>query len=362
VPTTIISADSHITEAPDTYTAYISPSYRDQAPRIVHDDRLGDVFDAPGMRPVPLGLVAAAGKPAEQITYTGVSFEELHRGGWDPHARIGDQQRDGVDGEILYPTVGMVLCNHPDRDYMKACFDAYNRWIAEYCAPHPDRLFGIGQTAMRSPEEGIADLEAIQALGLRGVMMPGIPGVEDYDSQAYDGFFEAAADLGLPLSFHILTGPAERTRGPKLNGFLSIVRQCQDVMGTLVLGGVFERHPRLRVVCVEADAGWVPHYMYRMDHAWKRHRNWLPAGALTRLPSEYFRDHIYVTFQDDWVAFKVTHLLNVERLMWANDFPHSDSTWPWSQELLAEHTAALSQYERDRILHDNVAELYGLTI
>ena len=115
-------------------------------------------------------------------------------------------------------------------------------------------------------------------------------------------------------------------------------------MGTLVLGGVFERHPKLRVVCVEADAGWVPHYMYRMDHAYKRHRNWLPAGqALSKLPSEYFAENIYTTFQDDWVAFKTADLMNWHRLMWANDFPHSDSTWPWSQEMLAEHAADLTR-------------------
>ena len=115
-------------------------------------------------------------------------------------------------------------------------------------------------------------------------------------------------------------------------------------MGTLVLGGVFERHPKLRIVCVEADAGWVPHYMYRMDHAYKRHRNWLPPGqALSKLPSEYFAENIYTTFQDDWVAFKTADLMNWRRLMWANDFPHSDSTWPWSQEMLAEHTTDLTR-------------------
>ena len=117
-----------------------------------------------------------------------------------------------------------------------------------------------------------------------------------------------------------------------MNGFLSIIRGCQDIMGTLVLGGVFERHPDLKVVCVEADAGWVPHYMYRMDHAYKRHRYWLPAGQeLSKLPSEYFRENIYTTFQDDWVAFQTADLMNWRRLLWANDFPHSDSTWPESQ-------------------------------
>jgi predicted TIM-barrel fold metal-dependent hydrolase len=81
---------------------------------------------------------------------------------------------------------------------------------------------------------------------------------------------------------------------------------------------------------------------------------------LSKLPSEYFRKNIYMTFQDDWVAFKVANLLNPKRLLWANDFPHSDSTWPWSQEMLAEHTADLTPEQRDWILHDNVVELYGL--
>jgi len=360
----IISADSHITEPANTYIDFIDPKFRGVAPRLVNNAEAGDVFIIDGMKqPVPMGLVAAAGKPVEEIRVKGVRFEEMHRGGWDPKARLADQDRDGVTAEILYPTVGMVICNHEDADYKQACFEAYNRWIAEYCAVHPDRLLGCGQTAMRSPEDGIRDLEAIAKLGLRGVMMPGNPAVEDYDSTVYDAFWDRAVELGLPLSFHILTTrESAPVRGPKMNGFLAIIRGCQDVMGTLVLGGVFERHPGLKIVCVEADAGWVPHYMYRMDHAYKRHRNWLPAGqTLSKLPSEYFAEHIYTTFQDDWVAFQTADLMNWRRLMWANDFPHSDSTWPWSQRILGDLTDKLSQEQRDWILHDNVAELYGLT-
>jgi len=362
----IISADSHITEPPDTYVDRIDPKWRDRAPRMEHHEKLGDIFVIDGLaRPVPMGLVAAAGKPAEEIRITGVRFDELHRGGWDPVARLGDQDRDGVAAEVIYPTVGMVLCSHKDFDYKKACFDAYNRWIAEYCGTAPTRLLGVGQTAMRSPKEGIEDLKAIQALGLRGVMMPQDPATEDYDSLIYDEFWRAAIDLQIPLSFHILTGRDEimRPRGPKMNGFLQIIRGCQDIMGTLILGGVFERHPELRVVCVEADAGWVPHYMYRMDHAYKRHRNWLPPGqALSKLPSEYFRENIYTTFQDDWVAFQVADLMNWRRLLWANDFPHSDSTWPWSQEMLAEQCRHLTPEQREAILCQNVAELYRIDL
>ena len=361
----VISADSHITEPPGTYVERCDHRFRERAPRMVRDPKLGDMFVVDGMnRPILMGLVAAAGKSAEQLAVGGVKFEEMHRGGWDPEARLAEQERDGVSAEILYPTVGMLLCNHPDFDYKKACFDAYNLWIAEYCAAHPDRLIGVGQTAMRSVDEAIADLRRTKELGLRGVMMPGNPALSDYDDPIYDPFYQAAIDLELPLSFHILTTRQDRfeTRGPRLNSFLSIIRGCQDIIGTFILGGVFERHPKLKVVCVEADAGWVPHYMYRMDHAYDRHRYWLPAGALSKMPSEYFRENVYLTFQDDWVAFRVTGLCNVRRLMWASDFPHSDSTWPHSREILREHTAELGAEERDLILHDNVAELYRLSI
>src|SRR6266404_4694525 len=225
----IISADSHITEPPDTYTARIDARFRDRAPRLVHDAKRGDLFVIDGLdKPIPMGLIAAAGKPAEELTMFGARFEDLHRGGWDPEARLADQARDGVSAEVIYPTVGMMICNHPDFDYKQACFDAYNLWIAEYCAAHPDRLLGIGQTAMRSVDDGIRDLRRIRELGLRRVMLPGNPAVADYHDPVYAPFYEAAIDLGLPLSFHILTSQQDtfKVRGPKLNAFMSIIRGC----------------------------------------------------------------------------------------------------------------------------------------
>jgi predicted TIM-barrel fold metal-dependent hydrolase len=186
----------------------------------------------------------------------------------------------------------------------------------------------------------------------------------------YDAFWEAAVDVGLPVSFHILTGGAggiasDAYRGPKMNSFLGIIRGNQDLIGTLIYGGVFERHPELDIVCVEADAGWAPHWMYRADHAYERHRNWLGEVELSRMPSEYFREHVYLTFQDDLVAFQMIDLpdsvgVAVDHLLWANDHPHSDATWPHSQALLAEHTAHMDADQRDRILRRSSAELYGI--
>jgi predicted TIM-barrel fold metal-dependent hydrolase len=356
-----ISADSHITEPPDCYTAHIDPKFRDVAPHIVNDAKLGDIYVVEGMkRTIPMGLVAAAGRDPSTLRMTGGKFEDLHRGGWDSKVRLTDQDRDGVGAEIIYPTVGMVLCNHHDLDYKTACFEAYNRWLAEYVSHAPDRLIGMGQTAVRTVKEGVADFQRIKDMGFKGVMMPGMPGVSDYDDPIYDPLWEASVALDLPLSFHILTTAAERPRGPKFNSFLSIIRGCQDILSTMIFGGVFARFPALKVACVEADAGWAPHFMYRMDHAYKRHRYWLEGKELPRMPSDYFRDNIRLTFQDDHVAFQLADMLGPNQLMWANDFPHSDSTWPWSQEVIAEQTSHMRPEQKQRVLRDNVREFYGL--
>jgi predicted TIM-barrel fold metal-dependent hydrolase len=367
-----ISADSHVTEPGDCYEPRIDPRFRDRAPKAVTHDTMGAVMlidNGPTL--VPYGMVAAAGRPVDKVgPFQYVGWDELHQGGFDPKARLAEQDRDGVAAEVLYPSVGMLLCNLADADYKKACFDAYNLWMAEFQETAPQRLIGIGQTALRSVDEGIEDLQRIKALGLRGVMVPGIAACHadgDYDDPRWDPFWRCAVALDLPLSFHILTSGndglmAPQYRGPKMNSFLGIIRGCQDIIGTLIFGGVFERVPELKVVCVEADAGWAAHWMYRADHAMTHHRNWLGHAKLSRLPSEYFRANVSVTFQDDWVAFQTTHLVNHERLLWASDHPHADSTFPNSQRVLAEQTAHLADDVRDDIVWRNCARLYNLDV
>lgn len=80
------------------------------------------------------------------------------------------------------------------------------------------------------------------------------------------------------------------------------------------------------------------------------------------MPSEYIASNIWLTFQDDWVAFKVANLMNPKRLVWANDFPHSDATWPWSQEMLQKHTGGLTNEQMRWIMRDNIIECYNLPV
>lgn len=140
------SADSHITEPPHCYVDYIDPKFHNRAPRMERRNKTGDAFVIEGLAsPIPMGLVAAAGKTPSRITTHGVAFEDLGRSGWDAKFRVADQERDAVAAEFIYPTVGMMLCNHPDLDLKKACFEAYNLWWREYCGEAPDRLYGLAQ-------------------------------------------------------------------------------------------------------------------------------------------------------------------------------------------------------------------------
>lgn len=124
-----ISADSHIVEPANCYSDYIISKYKDSAPTIKRDATGNDVYVIPGMTStIPLGLVAAAGLTPEELAERrqGCTFDQLHKSGSDATYRVADQDRDGVVAEILYPSVGMALCNHPDFAYKTACFHAYN--------------------------------------------------------------------------------------------------------------------------------------------------------------------------------------------------------------------------------------------
>ncbi|WP_156680726.1 amidohydrolase family protein [Sphingomonas profundi] len=362
-----VSADSHVTEPPGCFLDRIDRRYADRAPRLIDDPAKGATFLVDGLEPIRVG--SAAGISADDLAKPMVrTFDKMHRGGWDAKARLADMDRDGVHAEVVYPTVGMVLYLLEDRAFMSACFDAYNGWLEGYCADVPDRLFGVGQTAGRSPAALIRDFEDAKRRGFKSIMMPTEPEIADYDDPMYDEVWAAAVALDLPLSFHVLTHTRKGqvfhagVRGSKLNNIMNVIRANQDILGVLVFGGVFERHPALKVVFVEGDAGWLPHFMHRADHSYDRYAKMLKSTPLSRAPSDYIRANLYFTFQDDKAAFQVSHLLNHKRLLWATDFPHTDSTWPHSMALLEDYTKGLDRAVIKDIVHDNVVALYDLKL
>jgi len=358
----LFSADSHVVETEDCF-AEIDPKFRDRRPRAAFDPKAGAIMLVPGMDfAVPAGALSRAGRPYESWNLP-VPWSELHPAGHDPKARLAVQDEEGIKGEVLYPSVGMVICLHRDPDYRKACFDAYNRWLAGFCATDPKRLLGIGMAAVRTPQEGVREVEQLRAMGMKGVMLCGDAVFEDYDHPSYDPLWEASVALGMPINFHILTGRESygmAVRGPKIIQQIVTVRGNQNIIMMMIFGGVLDRHPKLRVIMVENDAGWIPHFCFRMDHAWERHRWSLEAGSIQRRPSEYMDECVYATFQDDSSVRHVIGAVNLERILWASDFPHGDGTYPHSRRIVDEVTQGMTPEQRRAVVYGNAAALYGL--
>jgi len=365
LPKSLISADSHVVERQSAFLD-IDPKFRDRIPFELTTPELGAALMIDGLFPMGYGRSVGAGRPLQDLGKK-VAWEDVNPAAFDSATRLDVQDQDGVTAEVIFPTVGMFLHGHPDIDYAKACLDAYNRWMVEYCSKDPDRLIGVAQISMRTIADGLKELEEAHKAGFKAVMLPGEPMVEDYDHPMYDEFWAACVQYNLPVNFHILSSRKEmaearvKPRGPHICGHHRFVRGNQDVISLFIFGGVFERNPKLQVVAVESDASWVPHFLTRMDNSYHRYF-YMENVTLPEEPSAYFRRNVYVTMQDDYPVGQMTHILPMDRVLWANDFPHGDAIWPYSSDVLRRLTKDMSDEHIKMIVHDNTAKLYGLTV
>ena len=242
----------------------------------------------------------------------------MRSGGWDPVARLADMDMDGIAAEVLYPSVGMTLAQSTDVDYQLACIRAYNDWLVEYCDGGQGRLVGLAM--IPTVDVGAARDEVDRTrgrTGLRGAMVPGMPAEGHYAEARFDPLWAAFAEREMPVSFHILTGamggdPTLRS-GILMMTVMSIVQQMQQTLALLIFGGVFDRHPSLRVRLRRARRRMGRALAYRLDQMYERHHNWLGRNAapIRRQPSEYLRDNCWFTFQKDPVAVET-------RIGWAS--------------------------------------------
>ena len=192
--------------------------------------------------------------------------------------------------------------------------------------------------------------------------------------EAWEPLWEAAAEAALPIGFHL--GGGLRTvafSGPKAThaGNMGVRVACSTLqmdepLAAVIFSGALERHPRLRIVLAETGIGWLPYMLERMDDTYRKFLDaeefWRGHGGLqlTRPPSAYFRRQVWATFQTDHLGLRVVDLLGDDRVMWASDYPHADSTWPESQGAIAENFEGVAAGSRHRILCENARDLYGL--
>jgi len=375
----LISADSHVLEPVDLWPARIEKRYRERAPHVIQQEDGRDLFVCEEIKPFPVSGLAVAGvDPKEYGKRMFTGYAGIRSSGWDPVERLRDQERDGVIAEVLYPSLGMPLYGLSDGGFRAACFRAYNDWLAEFCSHSPGRFAGIALVPMDEVDAAVAELQRCARLGLRGAMIWGVPPEERrYDHESWNPLWACAQDLGLPLSLHILTGARGMgvTRSVMWD-YPFLPHALERTIGDLIFGGVLARYPRLRFVSAENDIGWIGHFLQRMDHSWDKYKYLEAAGTermgplegapvskdgpISEPPSFYFRRQISATFQEDPIGVRTRHDIGVSNLMWASDFPHSDSTWPNSRDVVERDFAGVPEEERRAIVGGNCAKLYGL--
>jgi predicted TIM-barrel fold metal-dependent hydrolase len=287
----------------------------------------------------------------------------VRAGGYDPATRLADMDADGIAAEVLYPSVALQAFRVRDAALQQECFRIYNDWLAGFCGGAPERLCGIASISLFDVEAGTRELERAARLGLRGAMVWAAPPAGDsYARPSYERFWAAAQATAMPVSLHIGTTQELAAPGESIAvAFMLTILPVQRALAQMILGGVLERFPRLRLVSVENEIGWLPHFLARLDHGADKYRR-VANLELSLRPSEYFRRQVSATFQEDRIGIEARSRIGVSSLMWASDYPHGDSTWPRSQEVIARDFADVPEGERARILGANVARVYGLEV
>src|SRR5687768_8158151 len=203
----VIDADGHVLEPVDLFETYIDPAFREGAPRLVIDtdgkERLlieGEIYGSPK----GLGILGGVGARQGSVDEGSMKYVEGRPGGFDPHARIPDMDLDGIDAAFLYPSIGLFSGAIKDPKLAAAVCRAYNRWLADYCKPYPDRLFGVAMLPMQSVDLAIAEMRyARNQLGmLSGFLRPNPYNNLMLGDAAYDPFWTVAQELDFPIGVH----------------------------------------------------------------------------------------------------------------------------------------------------------------
>ena len=364
-----ISADSHVVE-PAEFFAPLADMFGDKAPRVViPDPALGPKLDLGNGK---LGI-SISGLLQQNIDFTSdegrdslrLGYELARPGCYDTSERLKDQDIDGLDAEVLYPSVLFNVYQIEDLDIVKATFKLYNDWVGNYCKEQPARLFPLGTVQLFDLDEAIKEMERCKAIGHVGISIAATaPPDHLYTDHWYDKFWAAAEDLKMPLNMHIFTGAtanhglAPRDPSSRANGAMSFAGVAMTV-ADLIQSGVVERFPRLKFVVTEFETGWIAHVLKRLDWAYVRAGGERTFG-LPRLPSSYWRSNFFATFEDDPLGIMTRDFIGVDTLMWGKDYPHGDSVFPNSKQVLSEILSNCTPEERWKMTVKNVVELYDL--
>ena len=361
---TMISCDSHAVEPVDLLAKRVDSRFHDRLPRVQVDEDGSKWHIVEGM------------EPARWIMDNeDLSGEDRERNavGSDPEERLRHQQRDGVDGEIIFPNKFSVIFATCDPEFAFAQARAYNDWAWETYGPHVHRLSPMALIPTMDIDLAIEEIERIRRLGFRGVTIPVRPiygstsALEaHYHRPEYDRLWACLEDSGLPVTAHVGTGKDPRTtrgRGGAVTNYVAhALAPSVEFMSLLCSSGVLERFPGLRVVSVESGVGWFPWCGQAMDEAYRKHHMW-SFPKLKHLPSDYLKTQCFATFMEDPVGLSLAEEFGYsESMLWSNDYPHQEGSWPHSAQAIERQMNRLSEATRAKILGETAKALFGFDV
>ena len=373
----MISADGHVDLIwlpPDLFTANASALMRDRMPYVEQGpagprwvSRNGAQFGlVNGMGSGGRAYVPGQIHRSDRMASTGL-YDDGKRGVrrlTEPALRLGDQDLDGVQAEVLYGVLGSSgrLNDPPAAVEM---LRIYNDWLHDFCSRSPDRLIGLANIPSHDMDAAVAEVKRAAARGVRGIDVANRPDMIPLYDEFYEPLWRIAEETGLPVHFHTIGGRspdftkmnakvARRAFATHITGFQM---HMSYMLMQLMYSGALERYPNLKVVIGEAGLGWIPYVLQHMDMEWEDQFKDL---ELTMKPSEYWRRQCYATYQSDPIGIKLLDELGADNVMWGSDFPHPDGIWPDSREFVARELGHLPQATRRKLVCDNAAKLYRL--
>jgi predicted TIM-barrel fold metal-dependent hydrolase len=375
----LIDADAHVNPPPTFWDDYLPARLAGRGPKIEPggpgEDHDWVVFE--GNRK-PLNVLSSVAGRAKEFKAVGRQ-SDLREGSWEPSSRLADMGVDGVETAVLF---GGGPLGAADNELYIASFDAYNRWLADFCSYDRKRLVGVAYLPMQDIDQSIVMLKDAAKRGLKAVNIPAFPqspkGVQSggfaaqvlaltgdpdgplqYDDPDFDRFWKAAVDHDMAVTIHL----GARVARPGVKRFLpnlvmSKVSMAEPI-AIMVFGGVFERFPELRFGSIESGVGWFAWASEYMDGVWGNQKHWLQI-ELKKPPSFYMDRNVYGSFIRDPIGIANRHKTGGRNIMWSTDYPHSETTWPSSRAVMDEQFAGLSDEERRPIVCDNARRFYGL--
>ncbi len=371
----MVSADCHVMENMAIFDR-VEPEYRDRIPRFEERTDGGLYLVSEGNRPqqvVAPNYAGSTGRAAGSRP-DGDDRRRL-RAGRSVDQRLADQAADGIDAEIVFPTVGLLCWATPDPVFAMAMCRSWNRWAVDEFGDHmrgaDARILPMALIATGDLDGASREIRWAAEQSFRGVCLGNAPvygpsefGSLQYNDPSFEPLWSLLEETGLVVTFHVSTGRDPRASGGDGGAIVNYV--CHSMQTTiepivqLIASGVFERHTRLRAGLVESGIGFVPWLLETMDYAARAHHVWVRPD-LAELPSTYFRRHCFATFQEDHAGLALAEQLDiVDNLMWANDYPHHEGCWPHSAAAIERNMAHLSDSSRAKILGLNAARVFGL--